>query len=893
MTTSDFGGGIIVGDGINLENSVPASTTNTLYNDAGTLKFNGSAVGGSSYTAGSGLTLVGTEFNTAGTGNFDQLLFTDENLKIGTDSYSISSGISIGYQAGYNSTPSYYEVNIPLISEYDFGYNANLVAIGNKVARGSSFANSTLIGYAVGADSYCYTSGSAADGYILNSGFIGVIALGDAAFSGAYFQKTNGLSVTDYIAIGRESCALTTNCETLIGIGSYACKDSIELEDSIAIGSFSLRYGSGNYNIAIGQGSSQSCSGNYNIGIGYNCNFGVVGNNNIDIKAAVGNSFIGTNSNKLHIQNTIVGDTSSKLLAIGNVGSADLTPDATLEIKPKIATDVGLIVQAAFSHSASLQEWQNSSETKLLAVGPDGGVELPSNVPSTTTNKLYNDGGTLKFNGSAVGGSSYTAGSGLTLVGTEFNTAGTGNFNEIRFSTSNSSVLISANSSIPSYNNYSTTMGLSAGASSSGIYNTQIGLGAGSNINGDYNTFIGVSAGNKYSGSQQTRNYSTAVGFNALSMGFYNVQAANYFSVLGYEAGHIASGNRSVGIGYRSLYFALGDDNIEIVNDGTNSPLSYNNNGNLTSQNNKLHIGYTILGDTSDKKLAIGNVSFSNIDPDATLEILPKAATDVGLIVQAATSHSASLQEWQNSSETKLLAVGPDGGLEIPSNVPSTTTNKFYNNGGTLYFNGSAVNTDTNTTYTAGTGLSLSSTTFNLDFSSSAIVTEVEGISSNDNDTTLPTSAAVKDYVDNNAGASYTAGSGLTLVGTEFNVYGGSGHFINLDVDGAFTAVTKSFLIDHPSKEGMKLQYASLEGPENGVYVRGTTKETFITLPNYWQDLVHNSSITVTLTSVGSFQPLFVESKSNREIIVGGVCGYYDYVVYGERKDVAKLEVEW
>jgi len=604
MTTSDFGGGIIVGDGINLENSVPASTTNTLYNDAGTLKFNGSAVGGSSYTAGSGLTLVGTEFNTAGTGNFDQLLFTDENLKIGTDSYSISSGISIGYQAGYNSTPSYYEVNIPLISEYDSGYNANLVAIGNKVARGSSFANSTLIGYAVGADSYCYTSGSAADGYILNSGFIGVIALGDAAFSGAYFQKTNGLSVTDYIAIGRESCALTTNCENLIGIGSYACKDSIELEDSIAIGSFSLRYGSGNYNIAIGQGSSQSCSGNYNIGIGYNCNFGVVGNNNIDIKAAVGNSFIGTNSNKLHIQNTIVGDTSSKLLAIGNVGSADLTPDATLEIKPKIATDVGLIVQAAFSHSASLQEWQNSSETKLLA-------------------------------------------------------------------------------------------------------------------------------------------------------------------------------------------------------------------------------------------------------------------------------------------------VGPDGGLEIPSNVPSTTTNKFYNNGGTLYFNGSAVNTDTNTTYTAGTGLSLSSTTFNLDFSSSAIVTEVEGISSNDNDTTLPTSAAVKDYVDNNAGASYTAGSGLTLVGTEFNVYGGSGHFINLDVDGAFTAVTKSFLIDHPSKEGMKLQYASLEGPENGVYVRGTTKETFITLPNYWQDLVHNSSITVTLTSVGSFQPLFVESKSNREIIVGGVCGYYDYVVYGERKDVAKLEVEW
>ena len=36
----------------------------------------------------------------------------------------------------------------------------------------------------------------------------------------------------------------------------------------------------------------------------------------------------------------------------------------------------------------------------------------------------------------------------------------------------------------------------------------------------------------------------------------------------------------------------------------------------------------------------------------------------------------------------------------------------------------------------------------------SAVVLEGEGISSNDNDTTLPTSAAVKDYVDNNSGAS-------------------------------------------------------------------------------------------------------------------------------------------
>ena len=54
-------------------------------------------------------------------------------------------------------------------------------------------------------------------------------------------------------------------------------------------------------------------------------------------------------------------------------------------------------------------------------------------------------------------------------------------------------------------------------------------------------------------------------------------------------------------------------------------------------------------------------------------------------------------------------------------------------------------------------------------FNAATIVTEAEGISSNDNDTTLPTSAAVKDYVDNNAGTTYTGGSGITISGTTIN----------------------------------------------------------------------------------------------------------------------------
>ena len=576
------------------------------------------------------------------------------------------------------------------------------------------------------------------------------------------------------------------------------------------------------------------------------------------------------------------------------------------------------------------------------------GINLENSVPASTTNTLYNDAGTLKFNGSAVGGgSSYTAGSGLTLVGTEFNIyGGSGHFHEIIFNSGEQSttdsrdgirILTETEQSSSYFANIKIGGGLDLYTATGNIlydsnifigYNIASGL---DNTGYSYKPYSNVFVGNQISqncefvagsvgignaafsnsryvggsiaingGFSYTDTVVNSVAFNGAGGGNDEIKdsflwgglCTNNATIikdsigLGFGALASASGQYNVSLGYAAGFDMKGNNNVSIDQNTAISTV-------IGTNSNKINLCQVIVGDHSSKLLAIGNVGSADLTPDATLEVKPNAATDVGLIVQAATSHSASLQEWQNSSETKLLAVGPDGGLEIPSNVPSTTTNKFYNNGGTLYFNGSAVNTDTNTTYTAGTGLSLSSTTFNLDFSSSAIVTEVEGISSNDNDTTLPTSAAVKDYVDNNAGASYTAGSGLTLVGAEFNVHGGSGHFINLDVDGAFTAVTKSFLIDHPSKEGMKLQYASLEGPENGVYVRGTTKETFITLPNYWRDLVHNSSITVTLTSVGSFQPLFVESKSSREIIVGGVCGYYDYVVYGERKDTDKLKVEW
>ena len=140
-----------------------------------------------------------------------------------------------------------------------------------------------------------------------------------------------------------------------------------------------------------------------------------------------------------------------------------------------------------------------------------------------------------------------------------------------------------------------------------------------------------------------------------------------------------------------------------------------------------------------------------------------------------------------------------------------------------------------------------------------------------------------------------TAGGFINASG---NILGATGTFGTLNVNGAFSAITKSFLIDHPSKPNMKLRYGSLEGPENGVYVRGRlTDNNIIKLPDYWVYLIDPSSITVNLTPIGSHQKLYVQDISNNAVTVGNdnllsKSVNCFYTVWAERADVDKLVVE-
>ena len=129
----------------------------------------------------------------------------------------------------------------------------------------------------------------------------------------------------------------------------------------------------------------------------------------------------------------------------------------------------------------------------------------------------------------------------------------------------------------------------------------------------------------------------------------------------------------------------------------------------------------------------------------------------------------------------------------------------------------------------------------------------------------------------------------------------GASSKFSVDANGNLRATTKSFDIDHPTKPGKRLVYGVLEGPEHGVYHRGTVEgkgNLLVELPDYWNKLV-NEDYTVTLTTHGNYSAHIVEKSLNSFII--GLTGpaflkmfkpiKVDYLVHGSRKD-APLIIE-
>jgi len=174
-----------------------------------------------------------------------------------------------------------------------------------------------------------------------------------------------------------------------------------------------------------------------------------------------------------------------------------------------------------------------------------------------------------------------------------------------------------------------------------------------------------------------------------------------------------------------------------------------------SGSNDTFNTGETLTftgGEGIDTAVTDNTITISAEDAsDTNKGVASFNATDFQVISGAVGLSTERIQDIAGAmvtgnTETLITVTYQDADGTIDFEVDNDLAN--YDNTTSAFITASSTDTLTNKTFDAnGTGNSLSNVEV-ADFAASAIVIESEGIASNDNDSTLPTSAAVKDYTD-------------------------------------------------------------------------------------------------------------------------------------------------
>ena len=218
-------------------------------------------------------------------------------------------------------------------------------------------------------------------------------------------------------------------------------------------------------------------------------------------------------------------------------------------------------------------EFKNETGNSIITFtdeGNNGGsITLKQISPFKTLNKLYNEGGILKFNGTPVGG----------LGATELN-----ELSDVIFDGSSLFLGIGSGASNGVNTGLNTALGLnSINKNSNGIDNVAIGAYALYNISGSFNVGIGGSS-----------NYYNALGSKN--------------TIIGYQAGYGEIGYGQTGnvfLGYQAGYSELGSNLLYIENSNSSLPLIW---GNFTDGSEKVIINgdFHVTGNISSDVTSSG-----------------------------------------------------------------------------------------------------------------------------------------------------------------------------------------------------------------------------------------------------------------------------------------------
>lgn len=309
--------------------------------------------------------------------------------------------------------------------------------------------------------------------------------------------------------------------------------------------------------------------------------------------------------------------------------------------------------------------------------------------------------------------------------------------------------------------------------------------------------------------------------------------------------------------GYITRYGLVRDINTSGIAEGAEIFLSATTSGDFTATKPGIpyysaSVGHVISSHQTNGSILIdlGKSKLSGGDLKSVTTLNQSGVPFVTYIADTNAGGVTTVSDFVYDSGNNQLQLG--SGVHLLNAVPGNTTNVLYNDGGTLKFNGSAVDTDT--TYTAGSGLELDSTTFNAKTattSTSGITTLTNTIDSTQTKALTPKAVNDAGYLtahpsisaasdSNNSGrtyiqdllldsnghvtgittatetvtdtnTTYTAGSGLQLNGTVFEALtattSGSGitiltNTINSDQDKALTPKSVNdagYLTAHPS----------------------------------------------------------------------------------------------